>query len=402
MNTPPTISDVADRSIAAGSNTGDIPFTVNDAQTSAGSLIVTATSGNTGLVPNANLILGGSAGARTVRATPLTGLTGTALITITVSDGALSTNDTFLLTVTNAPPPPPPPIGTNQLISRWQFDEASGTTALDFNNLNPGTLVNGPLRVAGNIGSSALQLDGVNDHVNVPDSNSLDLSNRFTFAFWFKPSQLLNGSSGRKDLFQKFLSYWLILNYPANDGKLSFVLNSGSPTVKSTTSSWNANQWYHVAATYDGVTMKLYINGVLEGTTPTALLPVNTTNPLQIGGNSAQGFWFPGAMDDVRLYGSPLSAALVADLYNGLSPLLVPAAAILPAIAITIEPENDLVVLKWTAQANRSYRVEYKDDLTAADWTPLPGEVKTSGGTVRAEDTLGLSTQRFYRVVIEP
>ena len=256
--------------------------------------------------------------------------------------------------------------------------------------------------MAGNIGNGALQFDGINDYVNVPDSNSLDLSNRFTFALWLKPSQLLNGSSGRKDMFQKFLSYWLILNYPANDGKLAFVLNSGSPSVKSITSSWNANQWYHIAATYDGVTMKLYINGVLEGSAPSAFLPANNGNPLQIGGNSAQGFWFPGAMDDVRLYGSTLSAALVADLYNGLSPLLIPAAVNLPAIAITIEPENDLVVLKWATQAGRSYRVEYKDDLTAEDWLPLPGEVKAYGDAARAEDTLGLSTQRFYRVVIQP
>ena len=137
-NTPPTISDITNRAIAADSNTGDVPFTVNDAQTSPGSLIVIATSGNTNLVPNANLVLGGGAGARTIRATPLPSLTGTSLITVTVSAGALSTNDTFLLTVTNAPPPPAS--GTNQLISRWQFDEASGNTALDFNSVNPGTL----------------------------------------------------------------------------------------------------------------------------------------------------------------------------------------------------------------------------------------------------------------------
>ena len=258
--------------------------------------------------------------------------------------------------------------------------------------------------MAGNIGNGALQFDGINDYVNLPDSSSLDLSNRFTFALWLKPSQLLNGSSGRKDLFQKFLSYWLILNYPINDGKLAFVLNTGSPYAKSTTAVWNASQWYHIAATHDGVTMRLYINGALEGTAPSVQLPANNGNPLQIGGNSAQGFWFPGAMDDVRLYGSTLSAALVADLYNGLSPLLVPTAANLPAsfIAITIEPENDLVVLKWAVQAGRSYRVEYNDDLTAEDWLPLPGEVKASDDEARAEDTLGLSTQRFYRVVIEP
>ena len=167
---------------------------------------------------------------------------------------------------------------------------------------------------------------------------------------------------------------------------------------------WNANQWYHVAATYDGVTMRLYINGVLEGSAPSIVLPNNTVNPLQFGGNTTQGYWFPGALDDVRLYGNPLSAPAITDVMNGLSPLL-PAGGLVtasPSLAITVESENDLVVLKWAAQAGRSYRVEYKDALTSTDWTALPGDVTVSGAAARAEDTLGLSTQRFYRVVIEP
>ena len=402
QNTPPTISDISDRTIAANSNTGDIPFTVSDAQTSAGSLSVTAISTNTTLVPNGNLQLGGSSGARTIRVTPAANLTGVTLVTVTVSDGVFSTNDTFLVTVTNAPPPPPS--GTNLLISRWQFDEGSGNTALDSFGPNLGTLVNSPSRVGGQVGSGGLLFNGVNQHVNVPDSNSLDLSNRFTIAFWFKPSVLLNGTSGRKDLLQKFLSYWILLNYPANDGKIAFVLNSGNPLVKSTTASWNSNQWYHLAATYDGVTMRLYINGVLEGSAPSVVLPNNTTNPLQFGGNTTQPYWFPGAMDDVRLYGNPLAADAIAAVMSGFQPLLPPGGLVTtPAtLAISTEPENDLVVLKWAAQAGRSYHVEYTDDLTAGDWTALPGNVTVTGTTARAEDTLGLSTQRFYRVVIEP
>ena len=133
-------------------------------------------------------------------------------------------------------------------------------------------------------------------------------------------------------------------------------------------------------------------------------LPNNTSFPLQFGGNTTQNYWFPGAMDDVRLYGNPLSAASILDVMNGLSPLLPPGGLVTnPAtLGITVESENDLVVLKWTAQAGRSYRVEYKDTLAGSTWTELPGEITVTGTTARAEDTLGLSPQRFYRVVIEP
>lgn len=102
---------------------------------------------------------------------------------------------------------------------------------------SPGTLVNGPLRVAGRVGSGALQFDGSNDHVNVPHTASLNVPQRFSISLWFRPGTTLNAASGRKDLFKKFLNYWVIMNYPANDGKLSFVLNSGGSVVRSTTTS---------------------------------------------------------------------------------------------------------------------------------------------------------------------
>jgi formylglycine-generating enzyme required for sulfatase activity len=77
---------------------------VGDAQTAAGSLIISGSSSNTTLVPNANIVFGGSGANRTVTVTPASSQTGTATITVTVSDGSLSASDTFLLTVNSAAP----------------------------------------------------------------------------------------------------------------------------------------------------------------------------------------------------------------------------------------------------------------------------------------------------------
>jgi formylglycine-generating enzyme required for sulfatase activity len=103
-NTAPTISDIAAQTITEGNNTGALAFTVGDAQTAAGSLIVSGSSSNTTLVPNANIVFGGSGANRTVTVTPASSQTGTATITVTVSDGSLSASDTFLLTVNSAAP----------------------------------------------------------------------------------------------------------------------------------------------------------------------------------------------------------------------------------------------------------------------------------------------------------
>jgi len=98
-NTAPTISNIADQTINQNGNTGALAFTVGDAETAAGSLTVSGSSSNTTLVPNANIVFGGSGANRTVTVTPATGQSGSATITVTVSDGSLTAQDTFLLTV---------------------------------------------------------------------------------------------------------------------------------------------------------------------------------------------------------------------------------------------------------------------------------------------------------------
>ena len=96
-NGAPTLTAIAARVILANTNTGAIPFTVGDAEST--SFTVTRTSSNTTLVPLANVVLGGTGANRTVTITPAAGQTGTATITVTVSDGANTATTSFLLTV---------------------------------------------------------------------------------------------------------------------------------------------------------------------------------------------------------------------------------------------------------------------------------------------------------------
>jgi CSLREA domain-containing protein len=98
-NTAPTISDVADQTINEDGNTGALAFTVSDAQTAAASLVVTTSSSNTTLIPNANVVLGGSGTNRTVTVTPVANAFGNSTITLTVSDGTSTASDSFVVTV---------------------------------------------------------------------------------------------------------------------------------------------------------------------------------------------------------------------------------------------------------------------------------------------------------------
>lgn len=100
VNDAPTISDISNLAINEDQSTPAMPFTVADEETATASLVISVTSSNPALVPNANLIIGGGAGGnRTLTVTPLADQSGTALITVSVSDGVSTVQDTFTLTV---------------------------------------------------------------------------------------------------------------------------------------------------------------------------------------------------------------------------------------------------------------------------------------------------------------
>ena len=116
VNTAPLVAGPADRVINVNTNTGAVAFTINDADSPIGALTVSATSDNLTLVPNGNIVLGGSGANRTVTVTPVANRLGTATITLTANDGSLQGSDTFLVNV----------VGTPQ--ETWRFTHF-GTTA---------------------------------------------------------------------------------------------------------------------------------------------------------------------------------------------------------------------------------------------------------------------------------
>lgn len=99
-NTAPSISGITNLSIDEDTATSDIAFTVNDSESPATSLVVTATSSNTSLVPAGGITISGTNGNRTIKLTPLANQHGTTDITVTVTDpNGLTATSTFTLTV---------------------------------------------------------------------------------------------------------------------------------------------------------------------------------------------------------------------------------------------------------------------------------------------------------------
>ncbi len=68
------------------------------------------------------------------------------------------------------------------------------------------------------------------------------------------------------------------------------------------------NAWSHLAATFDGATVRLFVNGVQAGSLPFAGSMAASTGPLRLGGNGVWGEWFAGLIDEVRVYSRALTA----------------------------------------------------------------------------------------------
>lgn len=103
VNDPPTITGIGNQTINVNTATPALSFTIGDVEKAANLLLLSRTSSNTSLVPDGNIAIGGTGADRTVTVTPLANQTGTATITLRVSDGSIITSTSFVLTVNSLP-----------------------------------------------------------------------------------------------------------------------------------------------------------------------------------------------------------------------------------------------------------------------------------------------------------
>ncbi len=181
----------------------------------------------------------------------------------------------------------------------------------------------------GEFGSSgkALNFDG-NDFVRIPNLYNATTQPLVdvTYSLWFKPNQ----NYGAADFFSLIIRS-TDAGFTEMIGKADFfggahnefqfyMWNGNYVFNKATTTNFVANQWYHVVATRDNTTTKVYINAAKEG-------EVTYTNPpifypdLYLGGHATSNRWYyNGALDDLRIYNRALTDSEVTAIYNAEKP----------------------------------------------------------------------------------
>jgi hypothetical protein len=228
---------------------------------------------------------------------------------IHVDAGVTTQADVFQVPAEVTPPPPPPPPPVPGLVAAYSFDENAGTTIADASGHgNTGTVSNTTWSSTGHSGS-ALSFNGTNSWVTVPDSASLDLTSGMTLEAWVKPTQSGGWQTAliKEDAPQTELSYGLYASTDSGQPSAHVLVGAPPDTFQRATTSTPAGAWTHIAATYDGTTLRVYVNGVQEASKPLSG-PITTSNdPLRIGGNNIWGEWFSGLIDDIRIYNHALT-----------------------------------------------------------------------------------------------
>ena len=212
-----------------------------------------------------------------------------------------------------------PLFSSNGLVGYWKFDETSGATSTDSSgNGNNGTWVGTSNHwTTGKIGGAG-QFSGSVDSVWVTGASKLNITGPITFSVWINTNSTYPSNYGMLFEGSDLNSYLTV-----SDGNINLSLSVGG--IRYTLNSWigggsgiPVNTWSYAAATWDGSTMKIYVNGVLRNSGgPYAGALSITTGSMAIGQYAgANTYYFNGLIDDARIYNRALSAAEIMALYN--------------------------------------------------------------------------------------
>lgn len=219
---------------------------------------------------------------------------------------------------------------TTNLVSYWKLDESSGN-ASDSVGSNTLTNNNGVTYSAGKLGNGANFVDASSQSLS---ATALSLvTNAWTFGGWFNPSATDTSN-------KTFFSYAPTsgsINKIQIEGLVSgnircLAFNSSGTLCKDyrTTVNLSASVWSHVAMTWDGSTLKVYINGIESGVTKvtdTSLTNTNTSRSFALGQEVSSTNYWNGSIDEVGVWSRALTADEVSQLYNSNRALAYPLTA---------------------------------------------------------------------------
>lgn len=157
----------------------------------------------------------------------------------------------------------------------------------------------------------AFQFNGTSDYINFGNNLKQNFTEEITISVLVKIDSWVNDSAG---IIVKFGSY--SLKRLGNSNRIRFELVGVTDGILDSVADLNTDEWIHIACTFDGNAMKIYLDGV-EDNTIVAVGPMSvTSSDLIIGRNGPSGEFYGNLMDDARLYSRAGTADQIEKIYN--------------------------------------------------------------------------------------
>ena len=266
----------------------------------------------------------------------------------------------------------------------WHLDEDSGNSTADSGGSNPGTLVNGPVWVTGNVGS-ALKFDGINDYVNVKNGAILGSAPNFTVEAWIQWDG--GGTSHQHQFIYSEGSFNDIIDLYLDNGVPSFTTLGSNWYTASASAALPVGEWHHLAGVLQaGVGGTLYLDGQPVATNPNMGPGSQFAGSTDIGRTACNGSlrYFRGTIDEVRVMTVAQSAAqILADYQQGLNNNPDPAFAaqggfVFAATEGTLSADQP--VATFTGPGGAGDEGNYSASIDWGDGSPSsPGTISFSG-----------------------
>ena len=283
------------------------------------------------------------------------------------------------------------------LVAAYGFDEGTGTTLTDASgNGNNGTITNATWAPSGKYGK-ALQFNGTSARVTIPDAASLHLTTGMTLEAWVNPSTV---NANWRDVIYKGDDNFYLSATSTNASRPDAGLIAGGTYADAFgTSALKANTWSFLTETYDGSTLRLYVNGAQVASTAHTGSIATSTNPLQIGGDSIYGQFFAGLIDNVRVYNTALSAAQIqSDQTTAVASGPDTMAPSQPGTLTATTVSGGEVDLSWGASTDNvgvtGYLVERCQGASCTSFA----QIASPTGTTYKDTSVSASTSYSYRL----
>lgn len=204
-------------------------------------------------------------------------------------------------------------------VAIWLFDENRGDTVKEATGAHKelGKFIGGvKWDNAGKFGS-AVRLDGATGHVEVPDPNNRLTPPKITLMAWIRMSE----AGGTRSILEQYdwAGAFGCHAFRTTGGQLQLWVIWGPAGDNVVGGSLKADTWHHVAGTYDGQNIRVFVDGKLVGEKGGAkrdLAPSTKTLSIGVRGDTKDIHWFAGLVDEAAIFNTALTEKEIAAIAN--------------------------------------------------------------------------------------